>query len=58
MFHFFNGVDIDLGQVFNEDSLVRTLLEIHPSLDILAQEVVNFFVVDFDETASNQVGLA
>ncbi len=42
-------------EILDEDAFVRGLFELHSGLYIFAEEIVDFLVVDFDKTASNQV---
>lgn len=55
MLHLGDGIHLDLQEVFHEDSLIRTLLEIHPGLVILPQQVVDFLVVNLDEATADEV---
>jgi hypothetical protein len=45
-----------LREVLDEDSLIWTLLEIHLALDVLAQKVMDFLIVNFDEAAPDEMG--
>ena len=56
-FHFGNGVDLQLQQVLDEKALFGTLLEVHFSLGVPAEQIVNLLVIDFDEAAADEVGL-
>lgn len=51
LLHFRNGVHLYLVQIFNEDPLFRTLLELHLGLDVLAEQIMDLFIVNFDEAA-------
>jgi hypothetical protein len=42
------------GQIFHDKS-IRSLLQVDFSLDVFAQQVMDFFVVDFDKSALNEV---
>ena len=55
--HAGNRVDFKVGEVFHEDALVRTFLELHLGFDVLPEQVMDFFVVDFDETATYEMSL-
>ena len=57
LFHTGNGIDFELGEVFDENALVGAFLELHLGLDVLAEQVVDFLVVDFNETATYEVSL-
>lgn len=56
--HLGNGVHFNLQQLLDKDSLFGALLEVHPGLGVLAEQVVYLFVVDLDEAATNEVVLA
>ena len=56
--HFGSGLYFNLRQIFHEHSLFGRFLELHPCLDIFTQQVVNLLVVNFDETATDQMRLA
>ena len=56
LLHFRDIVDLYLREIFDEDALFRTLLELHPGLGIFPQQVVYLFVVDFDEAAADEMG--
>ena len=45
------------GQIFHDKS-IRSLLQVDFSLDVFAQQVMDFFVVDFDKCALNEVVFA
>lgn len=55
--HDIGVVDLDFSEIFDEDSFVGALLQLHPGLHILSQQVMDFFIVNFDETAPNEMGL-
>ena len=57
LLHGGDGVDLELGEVLDEDALVGTLLEVHSGLDVLPEEIVDLLVVDFNKTATYKVGL-
>lgn len=57
LLHFRDGIHLYLHQIFNENPLIRTLLELHLCLDILAEEVVDLLIVNFDEAAPDQMCL-
>jgi hypothetical protein len=41
-------------QIFHDKS-IRSLLQVDFSLDVFAQQIMDFFVVDFDKCALNEV---
>ena len=57
MLHFLDGVYLYLQQILHKHALVRWLLQVHACFGILAQKIVDLFVVNFDETATDQVSL-
>lgn len=57
MLHLGYGIHLDLQEVLHEDPLIGTLLEIHPGLVILAQQVVDLLIVDLDEATADEVVL-
>lgn len=57
LLHGGDGVDLELGEVLDEDALVGALLEVHSGLDVLPEEIVDLLVVDFNKTATYEVGL-
>lgn len=57
LFHFGCGFDDIHGEVLDENSLVWGLFEVHSALSIFAQQIMNLFVINFDETTPNQMFL-
>ncbi len=56
LLHFWNVINLYLCQILDKDTLFRTFLQLHPSFDIFSQKVVDLLIVDFDETATNEMG--
>jgi hypothetical protein len=46
-----------LGQIFHKNPFIWTFLQVHPHLAVLAQQIMDFLIVYFDETAANEVSL-
>ena len=57
LFHFFCGFDDVHGEILNKNSLVGRFLQLHFSFDIFAEQIMNFFIIDFNETAPNKMFL-
>lgn len=57
MLHFGGGLYLNLGEVLDKDPLFGRLLELHPGLDVLAEQVMNFLIIDFDKAATDEMGL-
>lgn len=55
LFHLGDIIDFQLQKILNKNSLIRTFLEIHPSLGVLTKQVVYFLIVDFDKTATDEM---
>lgn len=55
--HVLDVVDFELDQVFDVYSLLGALLQIHLRFRILAQQVVDLLVVNFDKAAPDQMSL-
>lgn len=51
LLHDISIINFYLSQIFNIDTFVRALLKFHLSLDIFAQEIMNFFIIDLNKTA-------
>jgi hypothetical protein len=57
LLHFGDAVDFDLDEVLNEDALFGALFQLHFLFYIFSQKIMNFLIVNFDKTASNQMRL-
>jgi len=55
LLHFRNRIHLQLHQILYENALFRTFLQFHLCLDVLTQKIVNFFIVNFDKAAANEV---
>jgi len=56
LLHFRDIVDLYLSQVFHKNTFLRTFFQLHSGLSVFAQQVMDFLVVDFYETAANEMG--
>lgn len=55
LFHLRDIINLQLQEILNKDSLIRTFLEIHLSLGVFAEQIVYFLIVDFDKTATDEM---
>ena len=55
LFHGGNWVDLYLRKVLDENTFIWALFEIHSSLGVFAEQVVNLFIVDFNKAAPDQM---
>lgn len=46
---------MDLYKIFDEYSFLWTFLEFHFGFDVFGEQVVYFFVIDFDEATANEM---
>ena len=56
LLHVGDTVDFNLVEILDEDTLFGAFLELHSSFGVFAQKVMNFLIVNFYKTATNQVG--
>ena len=57
LLHDFGVVHFDLRQIFYEYALFWAFLQLHLGLDVLAQQIMDFLIVDLDERTADEVGL-
>jgi hypothetical protein len=57
LLHLGYTVDFYLQQIFHEDSFFWAFLQLHFSLGVLAEQVMDLLIVDFDEAASDKMRL-
>ena len=55
LLHGFCCINLYLGQIFYINSSFWTLFELHFCFDIFAEKIMNFFIVNLNKTASNQM---
>lgn len=55
LLHLWNRIYFNLQQVLYKHSFLGTFFQVHPSLNIFSNEVVNLLIVDLDKTATNEV---
>jgi hypothetical protein len=55
LLHLGNAIDFQLKKVLHEYTLFRALFQLHPSLHILAQEIVNLLVIYLNEAAAYEM---
>jgi hypothetical protein len=56
--HVGDTIDFDLVKILDKDTFFGAFFELHSSFGILAQKIMNFLIVNFYKTATNQVGFA
>lgn len=52
LFHFGDGIYLNLSQIFDEDSFLGTFLELHFSFGVFAKQVMDLLVVNLNKTAT------
>lgn len=57
LLHFRDRIYLNLSQVFHKNAFLWTLFELHFRFYIFAQQIMYFFVVDFNKAASNEMCL-
>lgn len=55
LFHFIDGIDLYFEEILDKNSLIGTFLQFHSGLGVLTEKVVNLFVVNFNETATDKM---
>lgn len=57
-FHRSNRVYFDLYEILDKNAFIWTLFQVHLSFSIFSKQVMNFFIVDFHKTASNEMSFS